>query len=86
MKLYESDSKPGRRHLRCNAFLQTPRSGGMPVVEGEMHVVGSGDLLAFFPSEKRHRSKAVWGDVARVICSFGYLVPLDFRLPPQPTG
>ena len=77
-------TRPGRRHLRCNVFLQTPEAGGMPVVEGEVHEVGDGDLLAFFPSEKRHRSEAVHGGLARVICSFGYLVPLDYRLPPQP--
>lgn len=79
-------TKPGRRHLRCNVFLQTPASGGAPVVEGEAHEVGDGDLLAFFPSEKRHWSQAVHGGLARVICSFGYLVPTNYRLPSQRSG
>ncbi len=71
----------GYRHLRCNMFLQVPSSGGHPVIEGKVYPVRDGDLLAFFPSEKRHRSQEVKGDLARILCSFGYLAPLTYQLP-----
>ncbi|KQS51703.1 MULTISPECIES: outer membrane protein assembly factor BamB family protein [unclassified Sphingomonas] len=74
-------TRPGRRHLRCNLFLQLPQAGGFPVIEGQSRPLGEGDMLAFFPSERRHRSEVVGGDRARIICSFGYLVPENYALP-----
>ncbi len=74
-------TRPGRRHLRCNLFLQVPGSGGMPIVEGRVQQVRNGDLLAFFPSERRHCSETVEDGRVRAICSFGYLTPVRYRLP-----
>jgi hypothetical protein len=39
------------------------------------------DLIAFYPSERRHASEPVIGRRRRIILSFGYNVPLDYRLP-----
>lgn len=72
---------PDMRHLRCNLFLQLPEEGGYPIVEEKTVRVEERMMLAFFPSEKRHSSENVKGDRARVICSYGYLVPKGFQLP-----
>jgi hypothetical protein len=71
----------GKRHLRCNLFLQLPESGGAPIIQGTRISVQAGSLLAFFPSERGHRSEPVIGRTERIILSFGYLVPLSYRLP-----
>src|SRR5207249_3400891 len=79
--LHIDSTPPGRRHLRCNLFVQLPIVGGFPIVEEQSVEVEERMLLAFYPSEKRHSSQAVQGDKWRIICSFGYLVPLDHVLP-----
>ena len=79
-------TKPGQRHLRCNIFLQLPQAGGFPIVGGYKHPVGPGDLLAFFPSEKRHSSEVVSGSNPRVILSFGYLTQMHYRLSTKQNG
>jgi hypothetical protein len=71
-----------RRHLRCNLFVQLPDQGGYPIIQGKTYPVANGDLLAFFPSERRHRSEGVQGTLSRIICSFGYLTPLSYNIPP----
>ena len=72
---------PGLRQLRCNLFLQVPEDGGRPVIDGVPIDVRERMLLAFYPSERKHWSEPVCGARARVMLSFGYLVPLDYRLP-----
>ena len=76
------DTTPeGTRHLRCNLFLQLPIKGGRPVIDRTPFDVAPRTLLAFFPSEQRHRSEPVTGRRRRIILSFGYTVPMDYRLP-----
>jgi len=77
-------TEPGKRHLRCNVFLQLPVMGGMPVIEGRRIWVRPRGFLAFFPSERRHSSERVNGDRQRIILSFGYSVPETYILPPAP--
>lgn len=71
----------GRRHLRCNLFLQLPESGGLPIIRGQAVPMTERSLLAFFPSEEGHSSQGVRGARTRIICSFGYLTPVNFHLP-----
>ncbi|WP_353203735.1 hypothetical protein [Sphingomonas sp.] len=76
------DSAPaGMRHLRCNLFLQLPEAGGRPVIDGVPIDVRERMLLAFYPSERKHWSEPCAGERARVMLSFGYVVPQDYRLP-----
>lgn len=76
------DAAPlGCRHLRCNLFIQLPTRGGLPVIEGQPRQVAERDVLAFFPSERGHRSELVEGDRPRIICSFGFLVKSDYAFP-----
>jgi len=70
----------GLRHLRCNLFVQTPDSGGEPVIEDVVQPYEERMLLCFFPSEQRHRSNRVNGSSRRITCSFGYLVGTSFEL------
>ena len=72
---------PKMRHLRCNIFLQVPDKGGLPVIERRPVTVANGTLLGFFPSERRHSSQPASGERRRMILSFGYIVPDDYRLP-----
>jgi hypothetical protein len=74
----------GCRHLRCNLFLQLPFGGGLPVIEGRPRQVAERDILAFFPSERPHRSQIVEGERSRIICSFGFLVHEDYGFAPAP--
>jgi hypothetical protein len=71
---------PAKRHLRGNLFIQTPESGGEPVINGVVQPFRERMLLCFFPSELRHRSEPVQGPVRRITCSFGYVVPTEYRL------
>jgi hypothetical protein len=76
------DSAPvGMRHLRCNLFLQISESGGRPVIDSVPIDVAERMLLAFYPSERKHWSEPCAGARARVMLSFGYVVPADYRLP-----
>ncbi|MCW3849311.1 hypothetical protein OF829_18895 [Sphingomonas sp. LB-2] len=68
--------------LRCNLFLQLPSRGGLPVIENAPFEVKPGTLLAFLPSELLHWSQPVEGRKRRIVLSFGYRVPGDYRLPP----
>ena len=72
----------GMHHLRCNVFIQLPSAGGLPIVGGEVYQVQNGDMLAFFPSDRWHRSEKVEGNTERIILSFGYLAPSSYRLAP----
>ena len=71
----------GKRHLRCNLFLQLPRQGGLPIIERRPVTVEPRSLLAFYPSERWHSSQRVIGNLRRIILSFGYLVPDDYVIP-----
>jgi hypothetical protein len=71
---------PGRRHLRCNLIVQAPDCGGEPVIEDRIYTCEERMLLCFFPSEQRHRCEPVSGPRRRIVCSFGYLVPMDYSL------
>lgn len=65
---------PGCRHLRCNLFLELPASGGLPVVDEAAYAVAARSLLYFTPDRHVHWCEKV-GPGARVILSYGYLVP-----------
>ncbi|WP_404365971.1 hypothetical protein AB5I39_09935 [Sphingomonas sp. MMS24-J45] len=78
---HTDSAPPGTRHLRCNLFLQLPDAGGRPVIAGIPIDVTERMVLAFYPSERMHWSEPCAGDRARVMLSFGYLVPADYRLP-----
>lgn len=78
---HRDSTPPGMRHLRCNLFLQLPEAGGRPVIESVPIDVSERMLLAFYPSERKHWSEPCEGDRARVMLSFGYVVPADYRLP-----
>lgn len=69
------------RHLRCNLFIQLPVSGGEPVIQNTPQPYRERMLLCFFPNEQPHRCQPVKGTRQRLMCSFGYLVPLQYRLP-----
>ena len=79
-------SPPGMRHVRCNLFLQIPEGGGRPVIDGVPIDVSERMLLAFYPSERKHWSEPCIGMRERVMLSFGYVVPLDYRLPAATNG
>jgi hypothetical protein len=70
-----------RRHLRCNLFLQLPDEGGLPIIARREIPVRERSILAFFPSDEWHSSQAVHGPYWRIICSFGYLTPLEYAIP-----
>jgi len=72
---------PGTQVLRGNLFLQVPSRGGLPVIEKSPFEVEDGSLLAFLPSELLHWSQPVEGRKRRIVLSFGYTVPDDYRLP-----
>jgi hypothetical protein len=78
--VHTDPSRPNRRHLRCNLFIQLPEQGGHPIIEDHVQVVRERSLLAFFPSERRHASEPVHGSRWRVVCSFGYLVFNSYEL------
>jgi hypothetical protein len=77
---HKDPAQPGTRHLRCNLFLQLPRAGGEPVIDGVPYRVSARAVLAFFPSEVPHSCREVNGPVPRLLCSFGYAVPASYRL------
>lgn len=77
---------PGHRHLRCNVFVQLPDEGGFPIIDGRVQPVAERCFLCFFPSSLMHGSQPVAGPRRRVLCSYGYLVKEDFRLPTLPDG
>jgi hypothetical protein len=70
----------GYRHLRCNLFVQIPDSGGNPILEGAVQPFEERMLLCFFPSEVRHSSLTSRGRWRRIVCSFGYLVSVNYDL------
>lgn len=84
IKPHPDHTRPGTCILRCNLFLQVPSGGGLPVIQGAPFEVEDGTLLAFLPSELLHWSQPVEGRKRRIVLSFGYTVPGDYRLPPSP--
>lgn len=81
---HKDPTPAGTRHLRCNLFLQLPAEGGRPIVLDTPIAIAPRMAFAFYPSEMRHGSERVGGDVPRVLLSFGYTVPADHRLPAEP--
>jgi len=73
-------SRFGRRHFRCNLFIQTPECGGEPIIEGIVQPFRERMLLCFFPDLQRHRSNVVAGLKRRIVCSFGYLIDINCDL------
>jgi hypothetical protein len=69
--------------LRCNLFVQAPACGGEPVVNDVAYPVRERMVLCFFPNEQWHHSVPVEGPIRRIVCSFGYVVAPEYRLPPR---
>lgn len=75
---------PGFRHLRFNVMVSRPDLGGMPIVEDKrIQIPGRGGWW-FYPGVLEHSSEVVEGDVPRIVCSYGFLVPVSSQVAPVP--
>lgn len=64
----------GFHHVRCNIAVEMPEFGGMPVNNGVIDTVHTGDVWITFASIEKHWSTPMRGG-QRVTLSLGALVP-----------
>lgn len=67
----------GLEHVRFNVYVQLPKIGGRPVYAGIKHNLQERRYICCRSSLDLHQATTVKGDRARVIISFGFLIPLN---------
>ena len=83
--MHRDPAVPGLRHVRMNLMLQVPDEGGMPIIDGVEVPIAPGQAWVFRPYKYVHGTTLIWGARPRVNLSFGWLVPIEFALPGEPS-
>lgn len=64
-------------HVRFNVYVQLPLIGGRPVYAGNIHNLKERCYICCRSSLDLHQATKVKGDRARIIISYGFLIPYD---------
>lgn len=70
-------NRDGLIHTRFNVYVQLPKKGGRPVYGDIVCNLTERTYLCCRSGLDAHHCELVEGDRARVVVSFGYLLPLD---------
>jgi hypothetical protein len=68
---------PNTYTLHCNFCTQTPKSGGITILEGEEYHFEYKDMIMYVASHVEHEVTECVGDVPRVLWVFGFCVSLE---------
>lgn len=67
----------GLEHVRFNVYVQLPKIGGRPVYAGIKHNLQERRYICCRSSLDLHQASTVKGDRARIIISYGFLIPFN---------
>ena len=75
LHLHSDPKTDGLEHIRFNVYVQLPHEGGRPVYAGVEHKLQERRYICCWASRDKHKATMVKGDRARVIISYGFLIP-----------
>ena len=64
-------------HTRFNVYVQLPHEGGYPIYNNNLYKLKERTYICCRAGIDYHSCEKVKGDKARIILSFGFLLPLD---------
>lgn len=67
----------GKEHVRFNVYVQLPEKGGRPIYGGIYHDIKERQYICCRASIDKHEATMCVGLRARIIISYGFLIPLD---------
>jgi hypothetical protein len=67
----------GLEHVRFNVYVQLPKIGGRPIYAGIKHNLQERRYICCRSSLDLHHASNVKGNRARIIISYGFLIPLN---------
>ena len=77
---HRDKTQPGRDHIRVNLVISKPDSGGDPILDGiTIPLPEIGGSWRCDAGGTNHGCTPVHGSVPRIILSFGFLVPIEYR-------
>lgn len=73
----DPNSPDGRIHIRFNVIVQLPVEGGRPIYADKVIDVSEGEYIKCRSGMDFHYCEKVVGPKARIVLSYGFLVPVD---------
>lgn len=67
----------GKEHIRFNVYVQLPEKGGRPIYDNVQHNLKERQYICCKASIDRHSATQCYGQRARVMISYGFLIPLN---------
>lgn len=75
LHLHTDPRSEGCEHIRFNVYVQLPFEGGFPIYAGKEHRLKERTYICCRASIDKHECTMVKGDRARIIISYGFLIP-----------
>ena len=77
LQLHTDPRHDGKEHVRFNVYIQLPYRGGLPIYAGKKYEIQERRYICCRASIDRHEGTTVHGDRARIIVSYGFLLPRE---------
>ena len=75
LHLHSDPKTDGLEHIRFNVYVQLPYIGGRPVYDGKERKLQERRYICCWANRGSHEATMVEGDRARIIISYGFLIP-----------